>query len=257
MYFIKVVIFQQIAWKEHTSWTLPCCENSDSDLQRAFWWVLVELDEIQIRSAQTFKQNRCPRMLAKSPHPLDACFPKTSLRRWFARHFSYVLALPSASYTSYKLLKLEPAKCSSTRDSIYLPFKCPHVEYLSRIWPYNNLILTSFYVTSLQDVSEKSCSKYPRLYIPGQTNQMFNRKIFFLSLLYGTLTSLAIFFISYGVFQDRINSDGLETSSVSFFGTVVAAILVVVVNIEVSSKRAIRDLKIRAEDYDSEENVAK
>lgn len=63
---------------------------------------------------------------------------------------------------------------------------------------------------------------------------MFNRKIFFLSLLYGTLTSLAIFFISYGVFQDRITSDGLETSSVSFFGTVVAAILVVVVNIEVS-----------------------
>ena len=86
---------------------------------------------------------------------------------------------------------------------------------------------------------------------------MFNRKIFFLSLVYGTLTSLAIFFISYGVFQDRITSDGLETSSVSFFGTVVAAILVVVVNIEVSSKRAIRDLKIRAEDDDSEENVAK
>lgn len=86
---------------------------------------------------------------------------------------------------------------------------------------------------------------------------MFNRKIFFLSLLYGTLTSLAIFFISYGVFQDRITSDGLETSSVSFFGTVVAAILVVVVNIEVSSKRTIRDLKIRAEDDDNEENVAK
>ena len=117
--------------------------------------------------------------------------------------------------------------------------------------------MTSFCVTSFQDVSEKSCSKYPRLYIPGQTNQMFNRRIFFLSLLYGTLTSLAIFFISYGVFQDRITSDGLETSSVSFFGTVVAAILVVVVNIEVSSKRAIRDLKIRAQDDDNEENVAK
>ena len=86
---------------------------------------------------------------------------------------------------------------------------------------------------------------------------MFNRKIFFLSLLYGTLTSLAIFFISYGVFQDRITSDGLETWSVSFFGTVVAAILVVVVNIEVSSKRAIRGLKIRTQDDDNEENVAK
>lgn len=84
-----------------------------------------------------------------------------------------------------------------------------------------------------QDVSETSCSKYPRLYIPGQKNLLFNKKIFFLSLLYGTLTSLAIFFISYGVFQDRISNIGLETSSVYFFGTVVAAILVVVVNIEV------------------------
>lgn len=52
-------------------------------------------------------------------------------------------------------------------------------------------------------------------------------------MLYGTLTSLAIFFISYGVFHDRIANNGLETSSVYFFGTVVAAILVVVVNIEV------------------------
>ena len=86
---------------------------------------------------------------------------------------------------------------------------------------------------SFKDVSEKSCSKYPRLYIPGQSNQLFNKKIFFLSLLYGTLTSLAIFFVPYGAFKNEISSDGLETSSVSFFGTVVAAILVVVVNIEV------------------------
>ena len=84
-----------------------------------------------------------------------------------------------------------------------------------------------------QDVSETSCSNYPRLYIPGQKNLLFNKKILFLSLLYGTLTSIAIFFISHGVFQDRITSKGLETSSVYFFGTVVAAILVVVVNIEV------------------------
>lgn len=62
---------------------------------------------------------------------------------------------------------------------------------------------------------------------------MFNKKIFFLSLLYGTLTSLAIFFLSFGAFKNEIVNDGLETSSVSFFGTVVAAVLVVVVNIEV------------------------
>jgi len=103
---------------------------------------------------------------------------------------------------------------------------------------FYNVFFTSAPIVFLavldQDVSETSCSKYPRLYIPGQKNLLFNKKIFFMSLLYGTLTSLAIFFISYGVFQDRIANDGLETSSVYFFGTVVAAILVVVVNIEIS-----------------------
>ena len=87
-----------------------------------------------------------------------------------------------------------------------------------------------------QDVSETSCRNYPQLYIPGQKNQLFNKKIFFLSLLYGTLTSLAIFFVPYGTFHDAVACDGLETSSVSFFGTVVAAILVVVVNVEVKPK---------------------
>ena len=99
-----------------------------------------------------------------------------------------------------------------------------------------------------QDVSETSCSNYPRLYIPGQNNLLFNKKIFFLSLLYGTLTSIAIFFISYGVFQDRITSKGLETSSVYFFGTVVAAILVVVVNIEVR-RRSFDDLYNRNTEF--------
>ena len=94
-----------------------------------------------------------------------------------------------------------------------------------------DIISDAFFLS--QDVSEAGCSKHPRLYIPGQRNLLFNKKIFFMSLLYGTLTSLAIFFISYGVFHDRIANNGLETSSVYFFGTVVAAILVVVVNIEV------------------------
>ncbi|RMX58292.1 hypothetical protein pdam_00000236 [Pocillopora damicornis] len=103
---------------------------------------------------------------------------------------------------------------------------------------FYNVFFTSAPVVFLavldQDVSENGCSKYPRLYVPGQTNLLFNKKIFFLSLLYGALTSLAIFFLSYGAFHDDIANDGLETSSVYFFGTVVAAVLVVVVNIEIS-----------------------
>lgn len=103
---------------------------------------------------------------------------------------------------------------------------------------FYNVLFTSAPVVFLacldQDVSETSCRNYPQLYIPGQTNQLFNKKIFFLSLLYGTLTSLAIFFVPYGTFHNAVACDGLETSSVSFFGTVVAAILVVVVNVEIS-----------------------
>ncbi|KAJ7385268.1 Phospholipid-transporting ATPase ID [Desmophyllum pertusum] len=103
---------------------------------------------------------------------------------------------------------------------------------------FYNVFFTSAPIVFLavldQDVSEASCAKYPRLYIPGQKNLLFNKKIFCLSLLYGTLVSLGIFFVSYGAFGHTIASDGLETSSVSFFGTVVAAILVVVVNIEIS-----------------------
>lgn len=109
------------------------------------------------------------------------------------------------------------------------------MHVLTRTFSLHNLRLC-YPHSWFQDVSEQSCNKYPRLYIPGQTNQLFNKKIFFLSLLYGTLTSIAIFFLPYGTFHDAVASDGRETSSVPFFGTVIAAILVVVVNVEVKSK---------------------
>ena len=91
------------------------------------------------------------------------------------------------------------------------------------------------YLNSQQDVSESACLSYPKLYLPGQKNILFNKKVFALSLLYGTLTSLELFFISRGAFAGGITSDGLDTSSRQFFGTIVAATLVVTVNIEVGA----------------------
>jgi len=64
---------------------------------------------------------------------------------------------------------------------------------------------------------------------------LFNKKVFAYSLFYGTLTSLWLFFLAYGVFHFKtVDADGKDTADIKFFGTAVAAALVVVVNIEVS-----------------------
>ena len=88
-------------------------------------------------------------------------------------------------------------------------------------------------------MSESACLHYPKLYLPGQKNILFNKRVFALSLLYGTLTSLDLFFIPYGAFAGSVRNDGLGTASRQFFGTVVAACLVITVNIEVNQKQAI------------------
>ena len=91
------------------------------------------------------------------------------------------------------------------------------------------------YIVSFQDVCEGSCLKYPKLYEPGQLNALFNVKVFLFSLLFGTATSLGIFFLTYGSLGFSVSSIGLETSSQFFFGTAMSAILVIVVNVEVGA----------------------
>jgi phospholipid-translocating ATPase len=75
--------------------------------------------------------------------------------------------------------------------------------------------------------------KFPKLYVPGQKNILFNEKIFFLSLFRGAVVSLILYFVPYGIFHDYINSDGGVESGLQFFGTAVAATLVITMNLQV------------------------
>ena len=52
-----------------------------------------------------------------------------------------------------------------------------------------------------QDVNDKLCVKFPKLYTPGLTSSLFNKQEFFRSALQGFLTSCVLFFMNYGKMQ--------------------------------------------------------
>ncbi|XP_063815240.1 phospholipid-transporting ATPase IC-like [Pseudophryne corroboree] len=84
-----------------------------------------------------------------------------------------------------------------------------------------------------QDVSDKLSMQCPSLYIPGQKGQLFNFTKFFFSLLYGTLTSLVIFFIPYGAFWQMTTEDGLVNSDYQTFAFTTATSLIIIVNFQI------------------------
>jgi len=101
-----------------------------------------------------------------------------------------------------------------------------------------NVCFTSLPVLAMgifdQDVNDKNCLLYPKLYIPGQKNILFNNTRFVMKLLHGTLTSLAVYFIAYGIFFGAVDSDGLDHGSLEFLAVVVGGVLVIIVNIQMA-----------------------
>uniref|UniRef100_A0A8V5GPZ9 Phospholipid-transporting ATPase n=1 Tax=Melopsittacus undulatus TaxID=13146 RepID=A0A8V5GPZ9_MELUD len=83
-----------------------------------------------------------------------------------------------------------------------------------------------------QDVSDKLSLRYPRLYVVGQRDLLFNYKTFFLSLLHGALTSLVIFFIPYGAYLKSMGQDGEAPSDYQSFAITAASALIFVVNFQ-------------------------
>jgi len=65
-----------------------------------------------------------------------------------------------------------------------------------------NLFYTSMPVLALgifdQDVSDLNSLNYPKLYVAGQRNLLFNKVEFIKSALHGFFTSCVIFLIPYG-----------------------------------------------------------
>lgn len=77
--------------------------------------------------------------------------------------------------------------------------------------------------------------RYPKLYTPGHLDLLFNKKVFLWSVVEGIVTSLILFFIPYGAFQNGVSPWGSDISDHQSFGVAVASILVVAVNLRVSS----------------------
>ncbi|MEE6487396.1 hypothetical protein FKM82_014883 [Ascaphus truei] len=77
-----------------------------------------------------------------------------------------------------------------------------------------NAVLYTLYPTLCmgildQDVDSRTSLQHPELYTVGQRDLLFNMKMFFLSVLYGTYTSLVMFFIPYAAFIDSAGPWGL------------------------------------------------
>ncbi|NXP66664.1 AT8B1 ATPase, partial [Chloropsis cyanopogon] len=83
-----------------------------------------------------------------------------------------------------------------------------------------------------QDVSDKLSLRFPRLYILGQRDLLFNYKKFFISLLHGAVTSLIIFFIPYGAYLKSMGQDGEAPADYQSFAVTAASSLIFVVNFQ-------------------------
>ncbi|GCC25274.1 hypothetical protein chiPu_0003683 [Chiloscyllium punctatum] len=84
-----------------------------------------------------------------------------------------------------------------------------------------------------QDVSDKLITKCPKLYKIGQCNELFNYRIFLITLFHGLLSSVVIFFIPYGAFLDTTGKDGVAVSDYQSLSTTIGTAVVISVNIEV------------------------
>uniref|UniRef100_H0V7M9 Phospholipid-transporting ATPase n=1 Tax=Cavia porcellus TaxID=10141 RepID=H0V7M9_CAVPO len=84
-----------------------------------------------------------------------------------------------------------------------------------------------------QDVSDKLSLRFPRLYVVGQRDLLFNYKRFFVSLLHGILTSMVLFFIPFGAYLQTVGQDGEAPSDYQSFAVTVASALVITVNFQI------------------------
>ncbi|XP_034611486.1 phospholipid-transporting ATPase IK [Trachemys scripta elegans] len=73
-----------------------------------------------------------------------------------------------------------------------------------------NVFYTAYPVLSMglmeQDVSAEKSLQLPELYEVGQRDELFNYRVFCVTLLHGTVTSLGSFYIALWAFEDRVGS---------------------------------------------------
>ncbi|NWV07702.1 AT8B3 ATPase, partial [Ptilonorhynchus violaceus] len=103
-----------------------------------------------------------------------------------------------------------------------------------------NIFYTAYPVLSVglleQDVSAKKSLEFPELYVVGQQDELFNYRVFGVTLLHGVGTSLISFYIALWAFEDRVGTRAVGDYE-SFSVTVaVSALLSVLVEIVLDTK---------------------
>ncbi|XP_078054498.1 phospholipid-transporting ATPase IC-like isoform X2 [Mustelus asterias] len=84
-----------------------------------------------------------------------------------------------------------------------------------------------------QDVGDNLSMKHPKLYKIGQRNELFNYRIFLITLFHGLLSSIVLFFIPYGAFLESGGRDGTAVSDYQSLSTTIGTAVVFSVNLEV------------------------
>uniref|UniRef100_A0A8D0F0P7 Phospholipid-transporting ATPase n=1 Tax=Strix occidentalis caurina TaxID=311401 RepID=A0A8D0F0P7_STROC len=100
-----------------------------------------------------------------------------------------------------------------------------------------NIFYTAYPVLSVglleQDVSAKKSLEFPELYVIGQQDELFNYRIFGVTLLHGVSTSLASFYIAFWAFEDHVGSKAV--GDYESFAVTVATSSLLSVLVEVST----------------------
>ncbi|KFV17448.1 putative phospholipid-transporting ATPase IK, partial [Tauraco erythrolophus] len=103
-----------------------------------------------------------------------------------------------------------------------------------------NIFYTAYPVLSValleQDVSAKKSLEFPELYVIGQQDELFNYRVFSITLLQGVSTSLASFYIALWAFQDRVGSRAVGDYESFAITVATSALLSVLVEIILDTK---------------------
>ncbi|NXU41547.1 AT8B3 ATPase, partial [Drymodes brunneopygia] len=99
-----------------------------------------------------------------------------------------------------------------------------------------NIFYTAYPVLSVglleQDVSAKKSLEFPELYVVGQQDELFNYRIFGVTLLHGVGTSLISFYIALWAFEDHVGTKAVgdyESFSVTVALSALLSVLVEIV----------------------------
>ncbi|XP_053491012.1 phospholipid-transporting ATPase IC-like [Ictalurus furcatus] len=109
------------------------------------------------------------------------------------------------SFLNYFLYKTTSFALVNIWFSLYNGFSA-QVMYESWFISLYSILYTSLPVQCLglfdQNMSAESCIRWPEHYMVGQRQELFNPVTIFVTLIYAIYTSIILFFLPFGVFQD-------------------------------------------------------